>query len=197
MSADMSHDLKLTPNIPRILAAIHRVISLGQRRGRPVSQYDIVKSLFLADRLHLNEWGRPITYDNYVAMKYGPVPSLAYDLLKGNEFAMRQHGIDNLPWKSSIVPGRGGMRHYTINEAELDEERYLSESDLDALNYGLDTVTRLGFGQIKRLTHQDPAYLDAWRGDDEGGAYDMKFALLFEEPNFDRAEVIAEQSAHV
>lgn len=66
------------PDKDRILEAILFLIG----RSSSLSQYEIVKSLFLADRTHLNTYGRPITFDNYVAMEHGPVPSLAYDALK-------------------------------------------------------------------------------------------------------------------
>ena len=55
-----------------------------------ITQYDIVKSLFLADKAHLNRYGRPITFDNYFAMKDGPVPNLAYNLLKRDNYSLRR-----------------------------------------------------------------------------------------------------------
>lgn len=185
----------LTPNVPRILAALHRAMTTAKGRKRPVSQYDLVKTLFLADRAHLNAWGRPITYDNYCAMKHGPVPSLAYDLLKGNEKALREYRVDRLPW-NAVDQGKG-VKHYYPLEGPIPVEEVLAESDLEALDDALATVIQLGFGQIRRLTHEDPAYLDAWREDGGRAAYDMKLGLLFEEPNFDQAEMLAEYSPYV
>jgi hypothetical protein len=43
----------------------------------------IAKLLYFADKRHLLRYGRPITGDAYVGMKNGPVPSIAYDVLKG------------------------------------------------------------------------------------------------------------------
>ncbi len=188
-------NVKMTPNVDRILAALVHVMKLAKDRGKPITQYDLVKTLFLADRAHLNEWGRPITYDNYAAMLHGPVPSLAYDLLKANAKALRECQISQLPW--TATPQSKGVKYYMPIDSVLLPEDYLSESDIDALNDALGAVFRLGFGQIRRLTHQDPAYVDAWR--DEGGkaAYDMKLGLLFDEPNFERATHLAEYSPYV
>ncbi len=185
----------MTPNVNRILAALFHVMSEAERRGRPVSQYDLVKTLFLADRAHLNEWGRPITYDNYIAMKHGPVPSMAYDLLKGNELALRDNRIRALPWRAVEQPK--AIKHYFPVQDAIDVESHLSQSDIEVLNDALGTVLRLGFGQIRRLTHEDPAYVDAWRADGGKAAYDMKLGLLFEEPNFEKAAVLAEYSPYV
>jgi hypothetical protein len=128
-------------------------------------------------------------------MKHGPVPSLAYDFLKSNANSLREHRIDILPWTS--VERANSVRHFFPNENALDADLYLSSSDLEALDDALGMVLRLGFSQIRKLTHEDPAYLDAWREDGGKAAYDMKLGLLFERPDFERAEMLAEYSPYV
>ena len=187
--------VKLTPNVNRILAALYHLMNIAKARGKTVSQYDLVKTLFLADRAHLNEWGRPITYDNYTAMFHGPVPSLAYDFLKGNEKTLHDYHIQALPWKAIDQPK--AVKHFFPIENALNVQGYLSQSDTDVLEDALGTVLRLGFGQIRKLTHEDPAYVDAWRDDGGKAAYDMKLGLLFEEPNFEQAAMLAEYSPYV
>lgn len=187
--------VELTPNVARIVAALYFVMTEAQRRGREVSQYDLVKTLFLADRAHLNEWGRPVTFDNYCAMLHGPVPSLSYDLLKGNEKAMRDRHLGALPWKS--VPHIKSTRHFFPVEDALNPQDTLSASDIEVLSNSLGVVLSLGFGQIRRLTHEDIAYVDAWREDGDRAAYAMKLGLLFDEPDFERAATLAEYSPYV
>jgi uncharacterized phage-associated protein len=195
MNDSTTTDLKMTPNVHRILAALYHAMQLARGRGRPVTQYDLVKTLFLADRAHLNEWGRPITYDNYAAMLHGPVPSLAYDLLKANAKALRDCHISQLPW--TAAPQARGVQYYSPIDDALSPEDFLSQSDLEALADALGTVLRLGFGQIRRLTHEDPAYVDAWREEGGKAAYDMRLGLLFDEPDFERANQLAEYSPYV
>ena len=195
MSEAVPEHVEMKPNVDRIVAALYFVMAEAQRRGRNVSQYDLVKTLFLADRAHLNEWGRPVTYDNYCAMRYGPVPSLAYDLLKGNEKALRDHHLHGVPWKS--VPHNKSTKHFFPVDAALNPQDFLSESDIEVLENSLGVVQSLGFGQIRRLTHEDPAYVDAWREDGSRAAYAMKLGLFFEEPNFEQAATLAEYSSYV
>ena len=187
----------MVANVPRIIAALYKTMLLAEDRRPQLSQYDLVKTLFLADREHLNEWGRPITYDNYKAMKHGPVPSLAYNLLKGDEKAIRDHKIEKLPWTYVAAPGGKGKKLFSPLEGQTHVLGVLSESDIEALGDALTSVLSLGFGQIRRLTHDDPAYIEAWQENGDRGAYDMKLGLLFEEPNFERAELLAEQSLYV
>lgn len=185
----------LTPSVDRILAALLHVMTAAGARQKKISQYDLLKTLFLADRSHLNEWGRPITYDNYIAMKHGPVPSLSYDFLKSNTKALRDFGVQKLPWEA-INAGNGVMNFFPSAEQAATTD-VLSQSDVEALDDALGTVLRLGFGQIRKLTHEDPAYMDAWRENGGKAAYEMKLGLLFDAPNFEKAQELAEYSPYV
>jgi uncharacterized phage-associated protein len=51
-------------------------------RGGRMSYMKLVKLLYLADREALLTRGRPITFDSFVAMDHGPVPSKTLDLAK-------------------------------------------------------------------------------------------------------------------
>lgn len=186
---------ELSPDIHRILGAVVHVISCARHFSRTPTQYDIVKSLFLADRSHLNEWGRPITYDNYVAMKHGPVPSMAYDLLKSTDHDLAMFGLESAPWEKK--PTQGAAIHYSARPGAEVYLEYLSDSDRDALEAACGTVLKLGFNQVRRLTHEDPAYVAAWPADADSGAYKMDLALLFDEPDADAAEDLVEYSEYV
>lgn len=183
----------MSPDPMRILAAICHVIGQAEKKHYPPTQYDIVKTLFLADRQHLNEWGRPITYDNYVAMQHGPVPSLSYAFLKEDAFQLQKYAV-TIPWKRIAL--EKGKFHYADCQGDQFES-YLSESDREALDLAFEVVRKYSFPQVRRLTHEDAAYVDAWRDDPDRKAFDMNLALLFEEPNPDRAAYLAEMSQHV
>jgi len=186
----------LSPHIGKIISSIYFLISEAERRDIRLTQYDIVKSIFLADKSHLNKWGRPITFDNYFAMEHGPVPNLSYDLLKENDYVMSQFGIDKLPWFRRQGEGRNFSFHC---HEERDVDGFLSESDKAALTTALEIVSTLSFDEIRRLTHDDPAYVNAWQEDRGKKAYPMRYDLLFEgrDDAEDQAEIIAEYSAYV
>ena len=50
--------------------------------GGRIDPMKLLKLLYLADRKALEDWERPISYDSYVSMNYGPVLSTTYDLIK-------------------------------------------------------------------------------------------------------------------
>jgi hypothetical protein len=188
---------EMSPSVPRILNAILLILSAAEKRNETVTQYDIVKTVFLADRAHLNKFGRPITYDNYVAMKFGPVPSLVYDILKENRWALNKAGITDLPWSRRDAPEISPNCFAYEGPQREPSEDVLSPTDMDELEKAFIVVKSLGFGQIKKLTHEDQAYIDAWEDEVEQQRFPMSYTLLFDVPNQDRAKELAFLSEHL
>ncbi len=186
----------MAPNVPRIVAAISYVIHEARKRNQCVTQYDIVKTLFLADRASLNKFGRPITFDNYVAMKDGPVPSTSYNLLKSDDRTLRRCKI-TLPWTSKPAPSEGkNACAFEISAADVKVDS-LSPSDMEQLSDALTVVKSLGFTQVRKLTHDDPAYVEAWDSEGMNKSYSMSYSLLFDIPNDELAKDLSFLSKHI
>ena len=186
-----------TPYIDKIIDAIAFLLHKAQT---PLTQYQIVKAIFLADRDHLNRYGRPITYDNYVAMEHGPVPSCAYDCLKNNSTILIELGRDSFPWKEVENPGNKAKSPNTkfFEPTEAPEiSELMSESDEIALEAALQKVLASDFSDLRMLTHEDPAWREAWDNRESQRSKKMKYALLLDEPDQDQADFIAESSKYL
>jgi len=169
-------------NKDKTLNSLLFLISEANRRERRLTQYDLVKTLFLADRAHLNKYGRPITFDRYVAMKDGPVASFAYDCLKPS-FDWSVFNLGAAPWHAE----KDGRKYWFSPSETKPNLRKISNSDQEHLVDALVSVMSLTFGQIRRLTHDDPAYVAAWR-DNGGRSFPMDVELLLDDPSEDAIE---------
>lgn len=183
----------LHEDIGKIINSIAFIIAKANAKGVEPTQYDILKSLFLADKAHLNNWGRLITFDNYLAMKHGPVPSAAYDFLKQNEWRMKKSGVDTLPW-SRKAGDKGKLQFFDATIENFED--VLSQSEMDALDAALATVLGLGFSQVRRLTHEDAAYIEAWDDESDRDSFPMSLALFYETPDFEAARTLSEYSPY-
>jgi uncharacterized phage-associated protein len=117
--------------------------------------FHIMKILYFADKFHLEGYGRLITGDNYIAMKDGPVPSGAYDLIKhvrGDGFLVP--GVE--PELAFIVEGRTTVA--PIREVNLE---YLSESDIECLNKAIESFANMSFPELWRVAHDEESYKNA------------------------------------
>lgn len=188
--------LLLRPHLGRIVESVLFLVNKAQERKQTLTQYEIVKAIFLADRAHLNNYGRPITFDNYVAMVHGPVPSTTYNILKEEASTVRRYGR-KLPWKRRPAPEISNKSLAFHSPARTHDSDVLSDSDVKALEEALTIVKALDFKQIRKITHEDAAYEAAWN--DEGGRqqYPMNYSLLFGIPNGERAEELSFLSRHL
>ncbi|NJL52550.1 MAG: SocA family protein [Hydrococcus sp. SU_1_0] len=86
----------------------------------------LLKMLYIADRIALEQLEMPITGDCYFSLKYGPVLSQVYDLIKGKQSgkAARHRdlsqssdcqGGDNLSIWSEFISPRSGYRDYYVS----------------------------------------------------------------------------------
>lgn len=171
--------MKLPPEFPTLKVDKHKVVEailflLQDFVG--FSQYDIVKTLFLADKSHLQKYGRPITFDTYFAMENGPVPSFAYDVLK-LDFDFKKEFGEERPWISVPDAKKPNVNKFVGTKRD-PKYRTLSQTDMETLKEAGGTIQLLDFDQVFRLTHEDPAYKEAWAR--RGGAKrsQMKVQLL-------------------
>lgn len=114
--------------------------------------YSTLKLVYLADKLHLEKYGRLIFGDWYAALSYGPVPSHSYDILKyvrgDRPTSLAKHARQVL----AVDPKSNAIT--VLREPDLDE---LSASDIECLDEAIAKFSQLGFSGLKRLTH-DAAY---------------------------------------
>jgi hypothetical protein len=140
-----------------IKKALETIVYLSQSDNR---NYWILKAIYVADKEHLKRYGRQIYSDTYIAMKLGPVPSLAYDIVK----AVRGDGclsINTLDLDEAIsVPDS-----YTIKPLRKANMGVFSESEIECMKYALSIVLPMNFDQLKEYSH-DKAYLSSQQNDE-------------------------------
>ena len=91
MAAGRPMPLRFRPKVEKI---VELLLYLAHKRPG-ADKYQAVKFFYLADRAHLNRYGRPISFEKYYAMSYGPVGSTVLDLLNGNLGPAKEAGIDD------------------------------------------------------------------------------------------------------
>ncbi|MBY4609000.1 SocA family protein [Rhizobium sp. 9T] len=155
------------------------------RQEPGITQYYIGKILFFADREHILDYGRPITGDKYVAMEHGPVPSAVRNLLRvDGEYP--DEVIDRLDARIEIQHDRNKQRVYSLGAPQNTK---LSGSDKEYLLDAIQKYAHMSFGELRELSHDDKAYMEAW--DRLGNANEMKIELWLDE--LDNAEIARAQ----
>lgn len=175
----------LTPNNSKILEAILLVLEKAEATGKSATQFDIAKTIFLGDLRHLQIYGRPITFDNFFAMEFGPVPSRTYDMLKPG-FNWSSLSLERAPWRVRNVDSK--TKEFS-RPSRSANKRKLSESEISLIEQAFLDVKAMGFKKTSDFTHTLEAYKKAW--DARGNLATKKMDLRLLLPDFD-SEMIAD-----
>ncbi len=139
--------------------ALELVLYVAKRLQHP-SFHSISKVLYFADREHLSRYGSLMTRDSYVAMRYGPVPSAIYNLLK----AAGGHREPFIPPQWAELAGgllavEGDHRVRALRDANLE---MISAAQRVCLDVSIKENGRLSFERLARKSHDA-----AWKSADQ------------------------------
>jgi hypothetical protein len=162
--------LTFRPKIDKIIEAL---LYLAHKRPG-ADKYQAVKFFYLADRDHLSRFGRPLTFDNYYALSYGPVASTTLDLLNGASPALFGAHETALPFKTEkgfVKTKSGKETETTFIREPLREVNFdlFSKSDLEVLDKIISRYKNASFDDLYNETHKDFAYKNAWENRRFGG----------------------------
>jgi uncharacterized phage-associated protein len=170
--------LKFRPKLDKI---VELLLYLAERCPG-ADKYQAVKFFYLADREHLSRYGRPITFDNYYALWYGPVGSKALDLLEGDGWVMRAAKLNTLPFKTTVGKAKNGSDTIFISEPSRAVNFDLfSKSDIRTFDEILNKYKDCSFKQLMDMTHEHEAYKTAWETRRRGDRGEMFYEEMIED----------------
>ncbi|MFN8318439.1 MAG: Panacea domain-containing protein [Saprospiraceae bacterium] len=133
--------------------SVQCLVYIAQQLGvDEVNKMKTLKLIWLADRIHLLKYGRPITCASYLAMKNGPVASEIRDILELNSaFSDQRRSYIN----EFILTVPKSYNYSVTGSIDLDE---FSDSDLDCLDIILAHFGKLDEFQLSDLSHEYPEW---------------------------------------
>jgi len=139
---------------------------------KDLDKYKTVKLLYLADRLHLIKYARPIVGDRYYRAPYGPIPDIALHIISDAIDDIKASWTDSV--KQYIKIDREPKYPILKGNKPADLEVF-SESELETLDIIIKEYGNKSFDELKRLTHKQAV----WERSREGEEIDYR--LFFEE----------------
>ncbi len=182
------HDLlSYVPKRDKVVEGMLLLLERARADDFAITTETMVTAMFLADKGHLDAYGRPVFFDNYVATANGPAGVAATEMLDP-VFDWSTCGMDAAPWISEMLsegPSLRGTRAPNL--------RRLSQTDVEALTNALAMVAALDVRQLRLFTHRQTAYAAAWRNG-EGSRLDPR--LVIDERDDDLIDDLLYASRH-
>ena len=132
------------------------------------NKYFIMKALYFADKYHLHKYGRMVNEDHFRALELGPVPTEIYQFIRNIQYG--------------VIPGFSSKSYFIYADKGPDMD-WFSDSDIEALDFGINEVTGLSMGQVMDKSH-DAGY----NATDEGDIITLESMVS----DFDNRDVILE-----
>jgi uncharacterized phage-associated protein len=127
------------------------------------TMYTILKMIYVADRTHLERYGRPITGDQFFAMKEGACPTKIYDSMKVLRGEKNKNYLPNSEKYLEVNPTT-----FDVTVRDMPSLEVLSASDVECLDEVISILKRLGRWEIIEMAHDA-----AWKKTDQNTAMDF------------------------
>ncbi len=144
---------------------IKKIVSILNFLSQRVNYFTKLKAaklLYFADKEHLIQYGRSITDDRYIKMKYGPVPTRILNIINyPDEYLMEP---DNRKYLHTFLTFSEDKRR-TINsklDPDLDD---LSKSEIRVLEHVIKQYGHFTASELIKISHKEFAYQNASDGD--------------------------------
>ena len=152
--------------------ALESMLYIASKLERPTI-HEALKIRYFADKLHLAEYGFLASGDDYVAMKFGPVASSTYNLLKAARGD--QSGWIH-PVFAQLVDGSLGVDadRKTLKPLRAPNLDQLPRADVACLDDAIRRYGNMPFSERTDLSH-DAAWQSTWdiAAEDEMGQSPM------------------------
>jgi uncharacterized phage-associated protein len=138
------------------------------KQGGEINVLKVVKLIYLADRRYMEKYDFPLLNDELVSMDHGPVDSMTYDCINGNQ-------ADRGEWHDFVADRLGysvGVASPGITVATLDE---LSRADVQVLEETWAKYGHMSKYEIRDYTHK---HCPEWE-DPQGSSTPIPYERVF------------------
>lgn len=125
---------------------------LAKKEGGQINKMKAIKLVWMADRLHLRKYGRPITKDDYIAMKFGPVGSVTRNI---TDEATPYLSDEQLGYSQKFIKKTADNFFTSVNDVDV---AVFSESDLESLEKVYGDFGKFDQFELAKLTHEFPEW---------------------------------------
>lgn len=124
--------------------------------GRFLGKVKLMKLFYFLDFTHVKKYGAPITFDSYVNMEHGPIPSNIMNLVYGVDEDIDSSVLSDtikivMPEDSSTKMHRiTGLREFNENDRKL-----FSENELETLSKVVERFGKKNTSAIEKASHKE------------------------------------------
>lgn len=147
------------------------------QEGGTINKMKAIKLIWLADRKHLRTYARPVVFDEYFAMKNGPVQTSVKDLAENTSFLAKEES----EYRNRYID----LQQYDLIAKDAMEDSVFSETDLSALSDIYAEFGQLDQFELVNVSHRYPEWKKFEQQIEEGAGsrFLMDYLDFFSNPD--------------
>jgi uncharacterized phage-associated protein len=122
----------------------------AQKEGGAIYVLKLIKLLYLADRLSLQQYGEPISWDHMVSMDHGPVLSETLNYINGFKSSNEMQQWEE--WISDRAEHKVAIAKENLTRSDLN---HLSKADLKILEAIWSQYGHMTRWELRDFTHKN------------------------------------------
>jgi len=126
---------------------------LARKKDGKINKMKAIKLIFLADRLHLRKYGRPIVGDRYWAMKLGPVGSLTKNVAELSSISE-----EALTYAKKYIKPIDEKKQ-VITSLKQEDLSVFSKTDLECIESVYKKFSDKDQFELAEITHEFPEWI--------------------------------------
>ena len=123
---------------------------------RLLGKVKLMKLFYFADFDHLKKYGSPITWDTYINLEHGPIPSGIKNLVDGAEDLDASKLSDTI--KIEKTDGIFLHRVIPIRDFNDNDKKYFSETEISIMKEVCDRFFDKNTKEIEDISHKESAW---------------------------------------
>lgn len=117
----------------------------------------LMKLFYFADFSHVKKYGSPITYDDYINMEHGPIPSIILNLINSVENDL-DHALLSDTISIETKEGQYLKRIIPKRKFTKKDEKYFTTSELEILKEVISRFSDKNTRFIEEKSHKESAW---------------------------------------
>ena len=174
--------------------AIQAINYFAIKEQAPIDKMKVIKLIWLSDRYHLRQYGRPILMDQYYAFEYGPVASNTKDFLKEYDDFFP---LEEFEYRDIYITAAD--KEHKIKSKNDTDFNVFSNSEIKTLDLIYSNFGGRSQFELKDLSHEYPEW-KRYENDlnqHVASRFQMEYVDFFKNPKTDNHEVFSQKTEHL
>lgn len=123
----------------------------------------LMKLIYFLDFMHIKKYGTPVTYDSYINLKHGPIPSTIKNMIDDAEDDLEHSNLNDvidIEKVKKLKTGNVMCKIVPLRKFSENDKKYFSETELEMLEKVASKYNTFTADQIEEASHKESPWKD-------------------------------------